>query len=506
MRVSFFRQLAVGLVCLSSPHALGEVRYVNVGLNTGANTGTSWQNAYIGVGALNRALADANPGDEIWVAAGTYRGEQNATLSPSAYTLRTDIGLYGGFAGNEIARDQRDPAAHLCTLSADANADDNGTLNLADNYAHVLEATGAVSGVVVDGFTITAGNAVGAGSNLDRGGGVLLVGGASATFAHCVFINNRCTFGGGAGYINTAIATFNRCTFADNVGGSYGGAFDTNNGFTTFVACRFLRNSAGRAGGLEVYGSNGISTIRNCSFIANQSTGSGGNSGGGALWIGQGAQASINHCTITANQAIQTSAGGIRLSGASAVALRGSIIWANTGTGTNESTWQIGGGIPTVRYSCIQAWTGGGDGVLTAEPLLLPTGALRWGSPCIDAGDGTAIDANDVLDLDSHRRARNDPAKPDTGLSTPSGKVPDIGALEFQGSSCIADLFGGGDAITPGEPDGGVTIDDLLAYLEVFAGGQELADVSGGDTEGAPDQGVTIDDLLYYLERFAAGC
>ncbi|QQS09985.1 MAG: right-handed parallel beta-helix repeat-containing protein [Phycisphaerales bacterium] len=506
MSVTMFRLSAVGLVCLCTPLALAEVRFVNIALTSGTDTGASWANAYRGTGALNRALADANPGDEIWVAAGTYRGEEDATFSPAAYTLRTDISLYGGFAGTETARNQRDPAAHLCTLSADANADDNATLNLADNYAHVLEATGVVSGVIVDGFTITAGNAVGVGSNLDRGGGVLLVDGASATFANCTFTNNRCTFGGGAGYINTAVASFTRCTFADNVGGSYGGAFDTNNGFTTFVACRFIRNSAGRAGGLEVYGSNGISTIRNCSFIANRSTGAGGNSGGGALWIGQGAQATIAHCTITANQAIQTSAGGIRLSGASAVAIRGSILWANTGTGTNQSTWQIGGGVPTVRFSCIQAWASGGEGIITADPLLLPTGALRWGSPCIDAGDGTALNASDTLDLDARRRDRNDPAKPDTGLATSSGKVPDIGALEFQGSSCIADLFGGGDANTPGEPDGGVTIDDLLAYLEVFASGQDLADVSGGEAEGAPDQGVTIDDLLYYLERFAAGC
>lgn len=47
--------------------------------------------------------------------------------------------------------------------------------------------------------------------------------------------------------------------------------------------------------------------------------------------------------------------------------------------------------------------------------------------------------------------------------------------------------------------DGGVTIDDLLAFLEAFALGHAAADF---DTDG----GVTIDDLLGYLERYAVGC
>lgn len=47
--------------------------------------------------------------------------------------------------------------------------------------------------------------------------------------------------------------------------------------------------------------------------------------------------------------------------------------------------------------------------------------------------------------------------------------------------------------------DGGVTIDDLLAYLDWFQQGIVAADFNR-------DGGVTIDDLLAYLERFEVGC
>ncbi len=69
--------------------------------------------------------------------------------------------------------------------------------------------------------------------------------------------------------------------------------------------------------------------------------------------------------------------------------------------------------------------------------------------------------------------------------------------------SCVADMDNGTGA---GTPDGGVTIDDLLFYLAVYAAGAPRADVDNGSSTGTPDGGVTIDDLLYYLLRYEAGC
>lgn len=47
--------------------------------------------------------------------------------------------------------------------------------------------------------------------------------------------------------------------------------------------------------------------------------------------------------------------------------------------------------------------------------------------------------------------------------------------------------------------DGGVTIEDLLAFLELYLAGDANADMDG-------DQGVTIDDLVLYLPHYFAGC
>ncbi len=57
-----------------------------------------------------------------------------------------------------------------------------------------------------------------------------------------------------------------------------------------------------------------------------------------------------------------------------------------------------------------------------------------------------------------------------------------------------------------GHPDGGVTIDDLLFFVDRYATGDLAADVDDGSGDGTPDVAVTIDDLLSFVTRFAQGC
>ncbi len=69
--------------------------------------------------------------------------------------------------------------------------------------------------------------------------------------------------------------------------------------------------------------------------------------------------------------------------------------------------------------------------------------------------------------------------------------------------ACRADLTSGDLA---GIPDGGVTIDDLIFFVEQYTLGAMEADLDNGTGTGIRDEGVSIDDLVYFIARFTAGC
>jgi len=85
-----FRRALCGLLFLFLFTAANAqtIWYVNDDAH-GANTGTSWTDAYTD---LHSALTTAQSGDQIWVAAGRYVGN---------FTLTLGVEVYGGFAGTE---------------------------------------------------------------------------------------------------------------------------------------------------------------------------------------------------------------------------------------------------------------------------------------------------------------------------------------------------------------------------------------------------------------------
>ena len=71
-------------------------------------SGATCMNWVDACGDLQTALDLAVPGDEIWVAEGSYRPDRGTGDRKGTFQLLSGVAIYGGFAGTETSRDQRD--------------------------------------------------------------------------------------------------------------------------------------------------------------------------------------------------------------------------------------------------------------------------------------------------------------------------------------------------------------------------------------------------------------
>jgi len=423
----------------------GRIIYVDTDA-TGANDGTSWSNAYI---YLQDALSATHyRGDEIWVAKGTYKPDEDSSNPngtgnrETSFILENSIILTGGYAGfGELDPNRRDFEVYETILNGDLNGDDGVDFaNYSDNSYHVVRVIGSWDNdkpvIVLQGFSIIGGNADRAyDEEWCSGGGlynnVAMSGTNNPTIIKCTFRDNIARWGGGGLYsgnnydkssIKLVNCTFinNRATFfTSNLGwyGSGGGIYTKDN--ATLINCVFSQNSAFRGGGM--YNLFGDSTLINCTFSKNSAL----NSTGGIKFYGDTVQ--LTNC----------------------------ILWGNTTgiNGVSEQSQISGSYQPIINYCCIQNWSGayggidnfGGDPLFVDEDYsdyhLLPS------SPCIDAGDPN-VDYTGQTDIDGEPRVLG-------------GRV-DIGADEYSGSAetslwsfvQITDLHIGGGAGSNYDYDG----------------------------------------------------
>ncbi len=158
---------------------------------TGNKNGTTWEHAYSTLqDALDHTNANSATAFEIWVAAGIYVPDQGVNHIDNDegefFTLSYDnVQLYGGFAGNETERSQRNWETNPTILSGDIDNNDANTdgNNIAEthnditgnNSNHILYLDGVTNepitaATVIDGFIITAGQANGEGDERNGGG------------------------------------------------------------------------------------------------------------------------------------------------------------------------------------------------------------------------------------------------------------------------------------------------------------------------------------------------
>ena len=283
--------------------------YVDATAVAGAKDGTSWADAYI---YLQDALAEAiTEPNEIWVAQGTYRPDHdsaNPTGSKqrtATFQLLNDVEIYGGFPPDGSLWGDRDPNAYLTILTGDLNGDDGPDfINNGDNSYHVVTATGTSATAVLDGFTITAGNA-----NTDSGansyGGGIYNDGGNTVIANCTITGNWAMASGGGMYNDSSSATVENCTFSHNSSGSLGGGmYNYWSDWLVISGCTFIQNSAGDWGG-GVFNENSNPMLTVCKFTANQA-----DSYGGGMYNYDISSPTLTNCTFTGNLAGANFTGG----------------------------------------------------------------------------------------------------------------------------------------------------------------------------------------------------
>ncbi len=452
-----------------------------------ANDGSSWSLAKRTVQAGIDAASAL--GGEVWVQAGTY--DECITLHPYVY-------VYGGFAGEETMRDERDWVANVTTLDG-------------QQQGSVVTVQGGKGISTIDGFTITNGDAYFGGGlyllwsaptitnntitgNTGAWGGGLLLRESCPTITNNTITDNSAPFEGGGLYLAFSSPTIANNTIAGNSAYSRrGGGLRLRYSSPTIEGNTITGNSTATYGG-------GLCLFESDPKIVNNTiTGNSADEDGGGLYLNWSSPTIANN-TITGNIA-EFDGGGLIIRTYSSVTIANSTIVGNIAGGdggglyldysyssptiANTIVAFNSSGIhrddtsdtPTLGYNCVYGNTAydysgltdptGADGNISADPLFAqdpdpgPDGIwgtddddfgdlqLLYGSPCVDAADNDSVppDTPDLdddgdtaeplpLDLAGGPRFLDDPHAPDTGNPGVTGfSVVDMGAYEFL-SSC----------------------------------------------------------------------
>jgi len=430
---------------------------------TGLNDGTSWENGYTDLSVAIRFLIENHiEGKDIWVAKGTYHptdcpnhySECNFETPQRRYhfTLLKGVGIYGGFTGTETDIFQRDWANNETILSGDFNNDDE-TAGNSENAYHVFYHDGwekKDNTAILDGFTITGGNANGDNWPDQDGGGIrnnkwtefgsthtapvirncifrnnnsLLVGGAmynhegaspvieNCTFAgntankggaiynylgapvisNCTFVGNLTTTVGGAVVIDSSAVTISDSVLDSNSSGQAGGAVFIRGTETPLIKSTLFKNNTSlNAGAVANHEADNV-VFENCYFYNNSATGSALPSGlGGALQNNEGSNVTVINSVFKGNSAV---AGGAVLN------IKSDISVINCSISGNNANGAIGNGEsnPEIVNTIIYANTGGSFfnipegtyGMAASIPVVSYSDIEGCGGSAMTCGTGT---------------------------------------------------------------------------------------------------------------------
>ncbi len=503
--------ITIVLVAACSGYA-DQVIYVDVNA-PGVNDGSSWENAYVHLrDALAKAGSLTKP-VEVYVAQGLYRPDRDTSRPYGSRSIRTSfelvsgVCLFGGFPAGGGTWEDRDPNIHTTILSGDLSGNDNPnteTFNLlddpsrVDNSCNVVVISKSDQQTILDGFTITGGNAK---AYRNAGGGVYTrFPGASVTIANCTITANTAEYyGGGLWGFDGSIS---HCTISSN----HGGGLSYCEGSISYS---IISGNSVRKNGGGLYACTG--PISNCTISGNSTQ----DNGGGL----SGCHGSITSCIVSGNTADDRGGGLSRCYGpithstiVGNVAeyagglfqceglMSNSIVWANRQD--SDSPLEL---CPSPIFTCVEAGNSG-VGCIDVDPQFLASGYwdpngnqhdasddfwvegdyhLLAGSPCIDAGSFASVNQMPGTDADGNTRL--------------AGPQTDMGCFEFGGSpdadgDWLADIAEPAYADNPDRDE-----DNILDGIELLRG----ADPNTYDPIGrlyVPDD-VSIIQRAIFLSR-----
>jgi hypothetical protein len=382
-----FRTISIFLISMT---ASAGIIYVDDDA-TGANTGTSWTDAYVN---LQDALVDANAVEKpvaIHVAQGVYKPDRGANEVSgdrgATFLLINGVTLRGGYAGlGQATPDVRNVMEFETVLHGDLQGDDGPAFaHYGNNSQVVVRSEFNDDTAVLDGFTITGG--------LGWSGPGISCYDSNALFTHCAITQNKSIgreggWGGGM-YISGGAPTLTHCSFEDNWALAEGGGIWCQSHCRPMLTrCLFRGNVAVVGGGLSA--GQCLPILRNCVFENNEAR------HGAGLASHYRSHALLTNCSFYGNRAQDGTS--LYLGQESIATVRNCILWSGT-----PEIMSMDNSRTDVTYSNIQgAWPGQGNADL--EPLfVLPGHWIHEHDPnlAVDPNDPNAVWVNGDYHLKS---------------------------------------------------------------------------------------------------------
>ncbi len=477
-------------------------------LTVGHSTGHDYQ-------TITSAMAGADSGDEIRVAAGTYN------VSDPTYPETFPIMMK---AGVKLIRMTDDSLPVI-------DAEDTNRVLICQNIP-------PAPATRIEGFSIRGGwqpatrqASPGAGLTLDAstisialcefsdnwseilGGGIGIFNGSSLELSFCSISGNRSDTSGGGIFTADSNLTMASCTVSDNLA-VFGAGIYSQNSSLLLSDCRIQTNSADMSGGGVFYGNvfSDVSAIFNrCDLAVNTS-----GEDGGAIYISAAPGANparLSHCLLRSNSAGRH--GGGIFSENSELQILFSFLNTNSAGSAGGAAFTQSASMVVIggEFATNDGGSGGGGIFGTASTLTLFDCLFDWNTVHEFGGGVSAIDSQcDVTNCTFNGNHASDGGG---AISQNGGSLAARNSILWSNEIDEVFVFSGTTTITYSDIQGGYAgtgnIDEDPVFIEAYNGFYFLSQIDAGQSVDSPclnaggglsaETSFTLNNEIYLLSE-----